>query len=422
MHIRYLSLTNFRNYARLELTLPERPLLLYGANAQGKTSLLEAVYLLATGSSPLTSLDRQLVRWEAEVEGLPYARVWAEVAGSDRTQELEIVLEKKTMPNGTARMQKTIRVDRARKRRADLAGRLNVVLFMPQDVELVSGSPSGRRRYMDSTLCQVDGDYCTALERYTEALRHRNAALRHLRDEGGAPDQLAPFEEMMASQGVIVANGRRELLAALSRRADRIHQQLTGRAEWLRLEYRPNFDPAAPPEARYQMGLGLHYNGPPPEVGTEGLVEAFQQALLARRPDEIIRGMTLTGPHRDEMGFIAGSPAQGTHEIDLGIFGSRGQQRTAVLSLKLAELEWMQERTGESPVLLLDEVLAELDAKRRSYLLAQVDAVEQGLLTATDIEMFSPEFRQRAVLWAVAGGVVTENEPSPGKPPVSPTY
>jgi DNA replication and repair protein RecF len=414
MHIRYLSLTNFRNYARLELTLPERPLLLYGANAQGKTSLLEAVYLLATGSSPLTSLDRQLVRWEAEVEGLPYARVWAEVVGSNRIQELEIVLEKKTAANGTARMQKTIRVDRARKRRADLAGRLNVVLFMPQDVELVSGSPSGRRRYMDSTLCQVDGGYCTALERYTEALRQRNAALRHLRDEGGDPGQLAPFEEVMARQGVIVANGRRELLAALSRRADRIHQQLTGRAEWLRLEYQPNFDPAAPPEAKYQMGLGLHYNGPPPEVGAEGLVEAFRQALLTRRSDEIIRGMTLTGPHRDEMCFIAGSPAQGTHEIDLGIFGSRGQQRTAVLSLKLAELEWMQERTGEPPVLLLDEVLAELDAKRRSYLLAQVDAVEQGLLTATDVEMFSAEFRERAVLWAVEGGVVTENEPSSG--------
>ena len=412
MHIRYLSLTNFRNYARLELTLPERPLLLYGANAQGKTSLLEAVYLLATGSSPLTSLDRQLVRWEAEVEGLPYARVWAEVVGGSRIQELEIILEKKSAANGTMRMQKTIRVDRARKRRADLAGRLNVVLFMPQDVELVSGSPSGRRRYMDSTLCQVDGEYCTALEHYSEALRQRNAALRHLRDEGGDPGQLAPFEEMMANQGVIVANGRRELLAALSQRADRVHQQLTGGAEWLRLEYQPNFDPAAPPEAKYQMGLGLHYNGPPPEVGAEGLVDAFRQALLARRTDEIIRGMTLTGPHRDEMRFVAGRPAQGTHEVDLGTYGSRGQQRTAVLSLKLAELEWMQERTGESPVLLLDEVLAELDAKRKGYLLAQVDAVEQGLLTATDIEMFSTDFRERAVLWAVEGGVVTENEPS----------
>jgi DNA replication and repair protein RecF len=252
------------------------------------------------------------------------------------------------------------------------------------------------------------------LEHYSEALRQRNAALRHLRDEGGDPEQLAPFEEVMASQGVIVATGRRELLAALSQRADRVHQQLTGGAEWLHLEYRPNFDPAAPPEAEYQMGLGLHYSGPPPEVGAEGLVDVFRQALLTRRPDEIIRGTTLTGPHRDEMRFVAGRPAQGTHEVDLSTYGSRGQQRTAVLSLKLAELAWMQERTGESPVLLLDEVLAELDAKRRSYLLAQVDTVEQGLLTATDIEMFSTDFRERAVMWAVEGGVVTENEPSSG--------
>ena len=406
MHIRYLSLTNFRSYARLELTLPERPLLLYGANAQGKTSLLEAVYLLATGFSPLTSLDRHLIRWEAEEEGLPYARVWAEVVRRDRIQEVEIVLEKKSLANGNVRMQKIIRVDRVRKRRADLSGRLNVVLFMPQDVELVSGPPAGRRRYLDSTLCQVDGAYCTALERYTEALRQRNAALRHLRDEKGDPAQLAPFEEILARQGVIVANGRRELVAALTQCADRIHQQLTGDAEWLRLEYRPNFDPAAPPEAKYQMGLGLHYQGPPTEVGVEGLVDAFRQALVTRRGDEIARGTTLTGPHRDEMRFIAGSPAEGMHEVDLGTYGSRGQQRTAVLTLKLAELVWMQEQTGEAPVLLLDEVLAELDAARRRYLLAQVDSVEQGLLTATDLEMFSAEFRERATLWKVQGGVV----------------
>jgi DNA replication and repair protein RecF len=407
MHIRYLSLTNFRNYARLELALPERPLLLHGSNAQGKTSLLEAIYLLATGSSPLTSLDHQLIRWEAEAEGLPYARVWAEVADRARTYEIEIVLEKRPLTNGNTRMQKTIRVDRARKRRADLAGRLNIVLFMPQDVELVSGPPADRRRYLDTTLCQTDGAYCTALEQYTDALRQRNAILRYLRDEGGDPAQLAPFEEVLARQGVIVANGRRELVAALSQRAEHIHQQLTGEAEWLQLVYQANFDPAAPPEAKYQMGLGLRYEGPPSELGTAGLVEAFRKTLEAQRQDEIARGMTLTGPHRDEMRFIVGRPTQGTHEVDLGIYGSRGQQRTAVLSLKLAELAWMQEQTRETPVLLLDEVLAELDAARRRYLLAQVDSVEQGLLTATDPEMFSPQFRERAVLWEVRGGVVS---------------
>lgn len=407
MHIRYLSLINFRNYARLELSLPERPLLLHGANAQGKTSLLEAIYLLATGSSPITPLDRQLIKWEAEAEGLPYARVWAEVVRGDHVQEVEVILEKKPLVNGTVRLQKTIRVDRVRKRRADLAGRLNVVFFMPQDVELVAGPPSGRRRYLDDTLCQVDRNYCAALERYTEALRQRNATLRHLRDEGGDPAQLALFEEILAREGVIVAICRRELVAVLSQRASSIHQRLAGGVEWLRLEYHPNFDPAAPPALKYQMGLGLQpYEGPPVEVEAAGLVEAFRQALQARRADEIIRGATLTGPHRDELRFIAGSPAHGTHEVDLGTFGSRGQQRTAVLALKLAELEWMQARTGAAPVLLLDEVLAELDAARRRYLLAQIDSVEQALLTATDPEMFSAEFRERAVMMEIQGGIV----------------
>jgi len=253
----------------------------------------------------------------------------------------------------------------------------------------------------------VNGVYCVALEQYTEALRQRNAILRHLRDEGGDPSQLTPFEGTMAHQGVIVARERRRLVAALSQRAARIHLQLTGQAEWLQLVYQPNFDPAAPPEAKYQMGLGLDYNGPPAEVGEAGLVDAFRSALNARRPEEIARGMTLTGPHRDEMRFVAGSPTQGTHEVDLGIYGSRGQQRTAVLSLKLAELGWMQEQTGDTPVLLLDEVLAELDAARRRYLLAQVDSVEQGLLTATDPEMFSAAFRERAVVWEVRAGVVS---------------
>ena len=407
MHIRYLSLTNFRNYTRLELTLPEKPLLLHGANAQGKTSLLEAVYLLATGSSPLTSLDRQLIKWEADAQGLPYARVWAEVVRRDRIQEIEIVLENKPLSNGATRLQKTIRVNRARKRRADLAGQLNVVVFMPQDMELVAGPPSGRRRYMDDTLCQMDGDYCTALERYIGALRQRNAALRHLRDEGGNPAQLAPFEEVLARDGVAIANRRRELLASLSQRAHRIHQQLTGGAEWLRLEYRPNFDPAAPPALKYQMGLGLQdYQAPSEKADVEELVEAYRRALVEQRGDEIARGVTVIGPHRDDMCFVAGRPAQGAHEVDLGVYGSRGQQRTAVLALKLAELEWMREQTGEAPVLLLDEVLAELDNARRRYLLTQVDSVEQALLTATDLEMFGAEFRERAALWEVRGGII----------------
>jgi len=407
MHIRYISLTNFRNYTRLELALPQSPLLLYGANAQGKTNLLEAVHLLSAGSSVLTSVERQLIRWGAEEEGLPYARVWAEVVRGGRVQELEVVLEKRTNGNGTDRLLKTLRVDRKRRQRVDFTGHLNVVLFMPQDMELIAGAPMQRRRYMDDTLSQVDVAYAGALERYREALRQRNAALRYLREDGGDPAQLLPFEDILAREGVRIVNCRRQLLAVLSRRADRIHQQLTGAADWLHLAYMPSFDPAAPSGLDHQRALGLiPRQDLPVEMGEAELAAAFRSMLQARRAEEVARGTTVVGPHRDEFRVFSGNPAQGTHEVDLGTYGSRGQQRTAVLALKLAELEWMRDETGESPVLLLDEVLAELDADRRTYLLAQVNVVEQALLTATDVEMFSPAFRQQAAMWRVQAGIV----------------
>ena len=407
MRITYLSLTNFRNYARLELTLPEQSVLIHGHNAQGKTSLLEAIYLLAAGSSPLTSSDRELIRWQAEADGLPYARVWAELERRDRRMELDITLEKQTLSNGTARLQKTIRVDRVQKRQSDLSGKLNVVMFTPQDVDLVSGSPSGRRRYMDDALCQVHRVYSEALARYTRALRQRNAALRHVRDEAGNPKQLAPFEGALAESGVIIARHRRDLLDALSDDARRIHGELTGGDEWLRLDYLPNFDPGAPPALKHEMGIEVkEHLRPTEDVGFEDLVKAYRRALVELRSQEIARGMTVFGPHRDDFRFIAGNSALGIRDVDLGVYGSRGQGRTAVLSLKLAELRWMQEQTEEKPVLLLDEVLAELDMERRAYLQEQMSGLEQAILTATDPDMFTAEFVRRATVLQVQAGIV----------------
>ncbi|MBS3783187.1 MAG: DNA replication/repair protein RecF [Anaerolineae bacterium] len=412
MRIRYLSLTNFRNYARLELTLPEEPLLLYGGNAQGKTSLLEAIYLLATGSSPLTGSDRELIRWQAEAEGLPYARIWAEIERGGGTMELEIALEKRTLTNGTERLQKTVRIDRARKRQSSLSEKLNVVLFTPQHVDLVAGSPSGRRRYMNDALSQVNEAYSEALNRYTKALRQRNAALRHVRDQGGNPAQLEPFERVLARNGVTIASQRRAFLDDLSVRVKRIHERLTGDGEWLRLDYDPNFDPSTPPALKAQVGMDLRNEERLAQTfSVEQLVDIYQRALLERRSEEIARGVTVFGPHRDDIRFIAGSPALGTHEVDLGTYGSRGQQRTAVLSLKLAELRWMNKQTQENPVLLLDEVLAELDRTRRAYLLEHINGVEQAILTATDPEMFSAPFLEQAVTWEVRGGLIHPEGP-----------
>ncbi len=400
MRIRNLSLENFRNYARLEIEWPDRPVLLVGGNAQGKTTVLEAIYYLATGRSPLTAVDRQLIHWAALREGLAYAHLRAEVVQRQRVLEIAIALSLASNANGNVRLQKSVRVDRRPRRQRELAGCLNVVLFLPQDIDLVAGPPAGRRDYLDATLSQVDAAYAAALETYTETLRQRNALLRHLAEEGGDPAQLDPLDEQLAHSGVVVAQGRRRLVAELSRQVGPVHAELTGGQEWLRLEYQPNFDPARPPGLNYQMPLTLEMpDGPPAGVSAEDLERAFLQQLRRRRQEEIERGMTLTGPHRDELRFIVG-------DVDLGIFGSRGQQRTAVLALKMAQLAWMKEKVGDAPVLLLDEVLAELDSRRRAFLLSQVDRVEQAILTATDPEMFSPAFRERAALFWVEGGII----------------
>ncbi|MCS7178344.1 MAG: DNA replication/repair protein RecF [Anaerolineae bacterium] len=399
MRIRSLSLENFRNYIRLEMEWPEQPVLLVGGNAQGKTSLLEAIYYLATGRSPLTGMDRQLINWTAEQEGLSYARLRTEVVGRHQVREIEMVLSVSPNANGIPRLQKSIRVDRRPQRLRDLTGCLNVVLFLPQDVELVAGPPAGRRDYLDATLSQVDRTYAAALETYGETLRERNALLRHLAEEGGDPAQLDPLDERLARSGVVVAQGRHRLVGELSRHAGPFHAELTGGQEWLRLEYHPNFDPASPPALTYQRPLLVEPGGLPPGVSLEDLERAFLQRLRQRRREEIERGMTLTGPHRDEVRFRVG-------DVDLGLFGSRGQQRTAVLALKMAQLAWMQEIAGEDPILLLDEVLAELDEARRAALLSLVDRVEQAILTATDPEMFSLAFRQRAALFRVEGGII----------------
>lgn len=404
MRVCSLSLENFRNYVRLEQYVPQGAVLLCGANAQGKTSLLEALYYLATAHSPLASADQHLINWSARKEGLSYARLQAEVMRGGRIHEISIALALEADARGHSRLKKAVRVDRQKRRRQDMAGELTVVLFLPQDLELVAGPPAGRRRYLDDTLCQVDAAYCAALEVYNETLRQRNALLRHLAENGGDTTQLDPLDERLAESGVQVSQGRRVLVAALAQHASRAHVELSGGHEWLRLVYQPHFDPAQPPGLAYQMGLGLELPSRPPDgVSGADLVAAFRAQLLRRRRAEIERGMTLSGPHRDEMRFFIG-------QMDVGAYGSRGQQRTVVLALKMAQLAWLRQVTGDSPVLLLDEVLAELDRRRRACLLAQVDGVEQALLTATDLEMFDVDFRRRSTLLWVEEGVIRPYE------------
>ena len=401
MYLTRLSLINFRNYIRLSLDTPRRLLVLQGANAQGKTNVLEAIYYLAAARSPYANSDAQLVNWLAEQEDIPHARVEAELVRGNTLIRIEIVLARNG--NNQGRYRKHIRVNGADKRVSDLMGLANVVLFVPQDISLVDGAPAGRRRYLDTMLCQIDARYCRALAKYGQVLEQRNSLLRQLRERGGAPDQLLFWDERLAEHGAEMMARRQQAVVDLETIAQPIHRDLSGGRERLRLYYDPSFDPHEPEQNGQQLLLGLEL--PPVSLPQEPetIAEAFLARLRASRREEIARGMTTVGPHRDDLRFL-------DTQIDLRAYGSRGQQRTAVLATKLAEVELMARATGEQPILLLDEVMSELDADRRRYLCDRISRAEQSLITTTDLAALTPEILESATLYHVAEGRVDRTD------------
>ena len=205
MRIEHLSLQNFRNYARLDVTLPDGPILLYGANAQGKTSLLEAIYYLATARSPYATSDRQLINWHTESDLLSFARIEADIVSENRMlNRIEVILEQNDNGLNGTRLSKTIRVNGVNKRVMDLLGQVNVVMFLPQDLVLVEGPPAERRRYMNVTLCQTDATYCQALSQFEKLLSQRNALLKRIGEGDAGVDQLAFWDEQLTEAGATV--------------------------------------------------------------------------------------------------------------------------------------------------------------------------------------------------------------------------
>jgi DNA replication and repair protein RecF len=384
MRLTHLSLHNFRNYVRLDLDLPPGVAVLLGDNAQGKTNLLEAVYYLATSRSPHAGADRELVNWLAvEQEPLPYARLVGRVARGESDLTIEITLTQQA--NNGDRYRKQIRVNGVARRAMDLLGQLNVVLFLPEDIALVSGSPSLRRRYLDVMLCQIDPPYCRSLSSYNRIVTQRNALLRDLRERGGGPAQLAFWDERLVEHGTTLITRRQAALIALDELAHAVHGELTGGAERLRLRYLPS----------------VEIDG---REGTPAVSAAFQAQLEALRQREIAAGMTVLGPHRDELRFSINA-------ADAGTYGSRGQQRTVALALKLAEVDLMWRETGQFPVVLLDDVLSELDAHRRRFLLhrlASTDGPRQAIITTTDLHTLPEAFLQGCQLWQVQMGRLGE--------------
>jgi len=400
MYLTHLSLTNFRAFTRLDMEVPRRILLLVGDNAQGKTTLLEAVYFLATFTSFHASSDKQLINFSNADETLAVSRLVANYMRGNDEHRLEVRLIREANGNG-GRQRKEILVDGVKRSMQDALGHFNAVIFLPQMTRVIEGGPEERRRYLNLALAQVVPGYAQALSEYAQALTQRNALLKQLGERGGDPGQLAYWDTLLAGRGALLIQARIAAIHDLERQVLHYHEQLTDGTEVLRLNYRPSFDPLAP--ANGQFGLPVEFDADRTGFNFDQIQAGFIQRLQLLRREEIARGVTTVGPHRDELRFISNG-------IDLGDYGSRGQVRSSLLALKLAEVDWMREKTGHWPVLLLDETLAELDIQRRGQLLSALRDSEQAMLTTTDLTQFAPDFVQHGTIWQVRAGFVTREE------------
>ncbi len=398
MHITHLSLTDFRNFSRLDVDVPNGATLLLGDNAQGKTSLLEAIYYLAAFTSFHANSDRELVNFIAGKDALAVGRIVADYVRGGKSHRLEVrLIQEKNGANGTTRMRKEILLDRTKRKANEVIGHFNAVLFLPQMLQVIEGSPAGRRRYLDLLLSQTIPNYAAALSTYNKAISQRNALLKLLSERGGDPGQLTFWDEKITLSGAILIKARINAIQEIGALASLTHSELTRGVEVLRLSYHPAYEPF--PQQPGQFTLPLDAPLDRTGISKNDIIEGFQNALNEKRPEEIARGLTTIGPHRDELRFLANG-------IDLGTYGSRGQIRTAMLAVKMAEVAWMKEKTGHWPVLLLDEVLAELDPQRRADLLIRLTQAEQALLTTTDLDLFTDAFVQTAQQWHIQGGTL----------------
>lgn len=353
MILRRLVLSAFRNYDQLDQSFHTSRVVLLGANAQGKSNLVEAIAVLAWGHSPRTEQDRDWIEW-----GQTQASVRGELMTRHGSHTLEAVL--------TTAGRRSLKVDGHPQRRlADFVGHLNVVYFSAEDLGLVKGGPSLRRRWMDRLLSQWSPRYLFELQQYQKVLQQRNAILKQLQTRGGDLDQLGVWDLQLVALGSHIMQMRSQLIHKVAERAQEQHLTLSGAREHLEVDYRPSCDD-------------------------------LEGDLRRNRRRDVERATTGCGPHRDDL-WLALNGKDSRH------FASQGQQRTLILALKLAELTLLTREKEDPPLLLLDDVLAELDPDRQAHLLAAVGHQVQTFLTTTHLESHSP-WREGAGVFEVTGG------------------
>ncbi len=369
MYVKSLSLRAFRCYPSLHLTPGPGINILVGANAMGKSSVLEAIYLLATTRSLRAGREAEMIRSESAS-----AEVHA-VVERERRGEVDLAL---TLAQGE---KKSAFVNAVRRpRMMELLGEMNAVFFGSVDLGVVSGEPALRRRYLNLEISQISPKYCFDLAGYKRVLEQRNRLLRDMREHYVAESGLDAWNEQMVRFGAPIVERRRFFTDRLAPMAAQIHSELTDDTESLELRYVPNIE--------------TDFGDTPEEIARK-----FSQELELRAVEELRRGTSAVGPQRDDLQFLV----NGT---DARPFGSQGQQRTVSLSLKLAEARLIEEEVGEPPIVLLDDVMSDLDDRRRAHLLEWVRRRCQTFITCTSTRSVPKEVLDDACIWTVENGEV----------------
>lgn len=390
MYLRSISLRHFRNYheQRVEFHAPKT--ILVGNNAQGKSNLLESVAFLATLGSPRISSDRDLVGNGAEA-----AQIEGEIDRLNGRSELQAIVRRSG--------RRTVRANgEACRRQTDFLGTLNAVEFSCIDIDLVRGAPDYRRRWIDGLIIQLEPIYVYILREYGRILKQRNAALKQLKHDTNPAiaDTLPALDQQLVTAGTKVIRRRRRALDRLAPLARHWHHAIGGHAENLTIAYRSQLDPDPNPDRISPSPQPDHLDTDNPQAIQQQFLDRLRQYSSAERA----RGSTLIGPHRDDIELmIDDRPAR--H------FGSQGQQRTLVLATKLAELQAIETVVGEPPLLLLDDVLAELDLIRQNHLLDVIEDRFQTLITTTHLNAFDAQWLDRSQILTVDRGSILTHAP-----------
>lgn len=365
MKVKRLTLRNFRNYVNISIDFTANINIFVGLNAQGKTNLLEALYFSAMGRSHRTSTDLELIRWD-------------QPAGS-----VEVLFDRQDMENSLkikliANQNKEILYNSHPLPSRELVGSLNAILFSPEDLLLIKGAPALRRRFLDNEISQANPVYYRQLLNYNRLLGQRNNLLKKIREGKSSPDLLHPWDEQLAAAAANITKKRLEAVKKLTMLANLHHRKITASRENLAVTY--------------------FLNGSSQDK-VDDLSGWYHEQMKYQRKQDIMSGSTSIGPHRDDLIFLVNGK-------NMRNFGSQGQQRTGVLALKLAELEFIKSETGEYPILLLDDVMSELDSGRRSELLLFIRERVQTFITAADEQYFSEA--KLGKFYRILSGTITE--------------